>query len=110
MRTSTGICSGGSSTFGRSFARSHDRLERGEQAEEIDLELRLVVVAGDRRDPLVGPLPLRRPHLLALVQQAGGRLELLVLEQPADQRVARILLLALDAGGGLRAAAAASST
>ena len=55
-----------------------------------------------RGDALVGPQPLRRAQLLALVQQAGGRLELLVLEQPADQRVARILLLALDAGRRLR--------
>ena len=38
---------------------------------------------------------------LALVQQLGGGLELLVLEQPAHQRVARILFLALDAGGRL---------
>ena len=53
-------------------------------------------------DALVGPLPLRRPHLLALVQQLGGRLELLVLEQPAHQRVARIFLLALDAGRRFR--------
>ena len=53
-------------------------------------------------DALVGPLPLRRPQLLALVQQLGRRLELLVLEQPADERVARIFLLAFDAGRRLR--------
>ena len=74
----------------------HDRLKRVQQAEEIDLELGLVVVAGDRRDALVGPLPLRRAHLLALVQELGGGLELLVLEQPADQRVARIVFFAVD--------------
>ena len=87
-----------------------DRLKRGEQAEQIDFELRLVVVAGERGHPLVGALPLRRAQLFALVQQAGGRLELLVLEQAAHQRVARIFLLALDAGRRFRAAAAASST
>src|SRR4051794_11937775 len=63
------------------------RLEGVHQAEEIDFELRLVVVAGDRGDALVGTLPLRRAHLLAFVQQAGGSLEFLVLEQPAYQRV-----------------------
>ena len=78
------------------------RLKGREQAEQIDFELRLVVVAGDLGHPLVGALPLRGAHLLALVQQPGGRLEFLVLEQPADERVARILLLALDAGGRLR--------
>ena len=31
------------------------------------------------------------------MQQLGGRLELLVLEQPPDQRVARVFLLAFDA-------------
>jgi hypothetical protein len=37
------------------------------------------------------------------VQQAGGRLEFLVLEQPADQRVARVFLrFAFHAGGGFR--------
>ena len=102
MRTSTGICSGGSSTL-RPLLRALDhRLKRGQQAEQIDLELRLVVVAGDLGDALVGPQPLRRAQLLALVQQVGGRLELLVLEQPAHQRVARIFFLAFDAGRGLR--------
>src|SRR5207249_3763924 len=38
----------------------------------------------------------RRAHLFALVQQLGGRLELLMLEQPADQRVARVFFLAFD--------------
>src|SRR5207247_225863 len=61
----------------------HDRLERVQQAEEIDFELGLVVVAGNRRDALVGTLPLRGAHLLALVQQAGCRLELLMLEPTA---------------------------
>ena len=35
------------------------------------------------------------------MQQLGGRLELLVLEQPPHERVARIFLLALDSGRGL---------
>ena len=49
----------------------HHRLERGEQAEEIDLQLRLVVVSRDVGDAAFGTLPLRRAQLLALVQQAG---------------------------------------
>ena len=59
----------------------HHGLEGREQAEEVDLQLRLVVVAGDDRHALVRALPLRGAPLLALVQQFGGRLELLVLEQ-----------------------------
>ena len=102
MRSSTGISSGGSSTFGRCLSALHHRLERVHQAEEIDLELGLVVVAGELGDAAVGPQPLRGAQLLALVQQSGGRLELLMLEQPAHQRVARVLDLAFDAGGGLR--------
>ena len=87
-----------------------DRLERRQQAEQIDFELRLVVVAGDRRDALVRPLPLRRAQLLAFVQQSGGRLELLVLEQPADQRVARILFLVPSTRRPRSPAAAAASS
>ena len=74
-----------------------DGLKRRQQAEEIDFELRLVVVAGDGRHTLVWTLPLGRAHLLALVEQACSGLELLVLEQPAHQGVARVVLLALDA-------------
>ena len=80
----------------------HDGLKGGEQAEEIDLELRLVVVAGDFRDPAVGPQPLRGAQLLPFVQQARRRLEFLVLEEPPDQRVARIVLLRFDACRRLR--------
>ena len=87
-----------------------DRLKRVQQAEEIDLELRLVVVARDVGHALVGPQPLRRAQLLALVQQSRGGLELLMLEQPPHQRVARIFFFALDARRRLRAWAAASST
>ena len=79
-----------------------DRLERGEQAEQVDLELGLVLVAGDRRHPLVWTTPLRRADLFALVEQPGGGLELLVLEQPPHERIAGIFLLALDARGGFR--------
>jgi len=81
----------------------HDRLKRVHQAEQIHLELRLVFVARQRRDALVGALPLRRAELLALVQQAGRRLELLVLEEATDERVARILFFAFDVGRGLGA-------
>src|SRR6185503_15743680 len=86
----------------RSQLRALDhRLKGGEEAEEIDLDLRLVFVAGNLGDASVGPQPLRRAQLLALVQQPGGGLELLVLEQAPHQRVARIFLLLFDAGGGL---------
>ena len=64
---------------------------------------RLIIVPGDGHDAAtVRPQPLRGAQLLAFVQQARRRLELLVLEQPPDQRVARILLLALDARRRLR--------
>ena len=69
-----------------------DRAERADQAEEIDLDLRLGRLAGDLGDRAVGPRPLRAAQRLALVQQLGRRLELLVLEQPAHQRLARILV------------------
>ena len=103
MRASTEICSAGSSTFGRCLARSIDRLKRAQEAEEIDFELRLVAVAGQLGHPLVGALPLRRPHLLALVQELGGRLELLMLEQTPHQPVARIFFLAFNARRRFRA-------
>ena len=88
----------------------NDRLERGQQAEEIDFELRLDILAGDPGDAFVRPLPLRSAHLLALVQQPGGGLVLLVLEQPLHQRVARVFLFALDRQPRSRAGAAASWT
>ena len=78
------------------------------QAEEVDLELRLVLVARDRRDAAVGPHPLRLAQRLALVQQLGRRAVPLVLEQPPDQRLARVLLGILLRRD--RAAAAASAT
>src|SRR5207249_2729899 len=73
-----------------------DRLKRREEAEEIDLDLRLVVVAGNRRHALVWTQPLRRAKLFALVQQSCRRLELLMFEEPAHERVARIVFLTLD--------------
>ena len=75
--------------------------ERGQQAEEIDLELGLV--RRRRRSSATrssGRVPLRAAQRLALVQQLGGRLELLVLEQPPHQRLARILLGARRPGVG----------
>ena len=43
-------------------------------------------------DAGVGPAPLGAALHLALVQQLGRRLEPLVLEEPADERFARIFL------------------
>src|SRR5262249_31091422 len=80
-----------------------DGLKRSDQAEEIDLDLRFVVVAGELGHRLVWAKPLRGTELLALVQQAGGRFELLVLEQAPYERVARIFFLAFDGRGRLRA-------
>src|SRR6185295_16058963 len=68
-----------------------DGAEGGDQAEEIDFDLRLRRLAGDLGDEPVGTRPLRAAQRLALVQQLGRRLELLVLEQAPHQRVARIL-------------------
>src|SRR5947207_3423295 len=65
-----------------------------EQAEEVYLELRLVLVTSNARDPLVRPEPLRGPQLLALVQQLRRCLELPVFEKAPDEAVARILLVA----------------
>ena len=76
-------------------------LERRQQAEEIDFDLGLVVVAGDLLDARIGPAPLRAAQRFLVVQQLGGGLELLVLEQAADQRVARIFLVRRIAGRGL---------
>src|SRR6266496_4555640 len=63
----------------------HDRLKRGEQAEEIDLDFRLVLIAGKSGHGFVRPKPLRGAELFALVEEAGGGLELLMLEQPPDE-------------------------
>ena len=78
-----------------------DRLKRVQQAEQIDFELGLEILARDVGETRVGPLPLRGPHLLAFVKQPGGRFVPLVLEQPPHQDVARILLVAVDAGSRL---------
>ena len=69
-----------------------DVAEGADQAEEIDLDLRLGRLAGDLGNRTVGARPLRAAQRLALVQQLGRRLELLVLEQPPHQRLARIFL------------------
>ena len=96
MRTSTGICSGGSRTCRARLRPLHDRLERREQTEQVDLELRFVLVAGDVRDAFIGTLPLRGAQLLALVEQFRRRLELLVLDQAPHEQIARVLFLAVD--------------
>src|SRR5215471_1028501 len=79
-----------------------DGLERRQEAEEIDFEFGLVFVARDMRDDFVRTLPLRRPQLLLLMQQAGRGFELLMLEQASHERVARILFFAFDTRSRLR--------
>ena len=94
------------------FGRQHDRrplarafehlLEGRQQREQVDFELRLVVVAGNLFDARIGAAPLRVAQRLRVEQQLGGHLELLMLEQAPHQQVARILfLLRRVAGGGL---------
>ena len=63
-----------------------------DQAEQIDFDLRLRRLAGNLGDRAVRPGPLRAAQRLALVQQLGGGLELLVLEQAPHERLARILV------------------
>ena len=109
MRVSMETCSGGSGTGGRSRARSSTELERGQQAEQINLELGLVVVADERLDPRVGPRPLRAAQRLAIVQQLRGGLELLVFEQPLHQHVARVFFGSSSSSSDRAAAAACGS-
>ena len=78
---------------GRPAARALEHApERRQQAEQIDLELRLVGVAGGLGHAGVRAAELRAAQRLAVVQQLRRRLVLLVLEQAAHQRLARILL------------------
>ena len=69
----------------------HDRLEGGQQREEVDFEFGLVLVARRGGDAGVGADELGAADRLALVEQFRRGLEFLVLEQPPDQRFARIL-------------------
>ena len=85
-----------------------DGAKRRDQAEQIDFDLGLRRFAGDFRDRSVGPGPLRAAQRFALVQQFGGRLELLVLEQPPHQRFARILVRIFLRRIGAAAAACAT--
>ena len=92
MRSSIGICSDGRYTFGRCFERSTTVRKARDEAEEIDLDFRLRRFAGDFGDRAVGPGPLRAAQRLALVQQFGRGLELLVFEEAPDQGLAWILV------------------
>ena len=74
-----------------------DGLKRRQQAEEIDFEFRLVFVARDVRDHLVRPLPLRRAHLLLLVQEFSRDLR----QEPHGRVPGTGKQRALDRGGGL---------
>src|SRR4029453_16608007 len=56
-----------------------DALERGEQAEEIDLQFRLVLVARGVCNARIRAHPLRTPPCLALVPQLRSSLVLLML-------------------------------
>ena len=109
MRSSIGICSAGSKPSAAAW-----RARRPPGTRVIRLK-RSTSISGSCRSPAisaiaaVGPRPLRAAQRLALVQQLGRGLELLVLEQPAHQRLARILVSAI-APAPDRAAAAASAT
>ena len=98
MRVSIEICSGGSGIGGRSRARSSTRRNAASRLKRSTSSSGSYRLAGERLDPRVGPRPLRAAQRLAIVQQLGRRLEPLVLEQPPDQRIARVDLLVLDAG------------
>ena len=67
-------------------------LERPQQAEQIDLELGFEGLARHLGHAAVRPFPLGAAQRLALVEQLGRRLELLMLHQALDQRVTGILV------------------
>jgi hypothetical protein len=108
MRVSIGISSGGRTIRGRRLARFEHALERGEQAEQVDLDLRLVLVAGGLRNARIWTHELRAAQRLPIVQQLGGRFVFLMLQQPTHERLARILfrLVVLRWIGPLAAACA----
>ena len=66
-------------------------LKGGHQTEQVDLDFGLLRFARDVGDTAVGTRPLRAALDLALVQQLGRGLELLMLEQTTDERFTRIL-------------------
>ncbi len=74
------------------FRPLDDSAKGGDEAEEIDFDFRLGRFAGDFGDRAIGPGPLRAAQRLALVQQLGRGLELLVFEQAPHQGLARILV------------------
>ena len=69
------------------------RLECLEQTEQIDFKFSLKRFTRDVRQPIIGSRPLRTADRLPFVQQLSRRLELLVLEQPTNQRVLRIFFV-----------------
>jgi hypothetical protein len=89
MRSSIGICSAGRYDLRPRLRALDDGAEGADQAEEIDFDLGLGRLAGDLGDRPVGARPLRAAQRLALVQELGRRLELLVLEQPAGSSASR---------------------
>ena len=91
MRVSIGTCSAGSGMAGRCFARSTTARKADNKTEQIDFELRLVLLAGDLRDAVVRSAPLGTSHRFPIVQQLSCRLEFLMLQQAAHERLAGIL-------------------
>ena len=68
-----------------------DAAESRKQAEEIHLELGLVVVAHRVGDARIGTCQLCAAQRLAIVQELRRRLVLLMLQQPPHQRFTWIL-------------------
>ena len=102
IRDSIEICSGGSSTRGRCLRPLEHAAEGREQAEEVHFQFGLDVLAGDVGDGRIRARPLGAAPRLALVQQFRGHLEPLMFDQPADQRLARILFLPVELRLGRR--------
>ena len=91
MRSSIEICSGGSTMRGRRFARSSTPRNAASRLNRSTSSSGSYVSPAASATLRVRPHELRAAQRLALVQQLGRRLELLVLEQPPHQRLARIL-------------------
>ncbi len=102
MRVSMGICSARQIERRALLRPFDDRAKRVDQTEEINLDFGLGRLAGNRRDRPVRSRPLGAAERFPLVQQLGRRFELLVLEQPPDQRLAWILARIFLCGIGAR--------
>ena len=79
------------------FGPLDDGLKGAEQAEQIDFELRLEILACDARRSAHQVAATGQPAPARARAAARGGLELLVLEQPSHQGIARILFFAFDA-------------